>query len=156
MDKKRALDSQIEMTEFVMPNDTNQLNNLFGGRLMQWMDIAGSLAASRHANKTVATVAVDSLDFRHPIRLGELVSLKAFLTWTGRTSMEVKVLIYAENLKTGNRLLTNKAYMTFVALDENDKPINVPELIIENDEQKKEFNEANERRKQRLLRRSIV
>lgn len=98
--------SQVEMTELVLPNDTNLLGNLLGGRLMHWIDIAGAMAASRHSNRIVATVALDSLDFRHPARMGELVMLKAKLTWVGRTSMEVKVSAYAENLKTGNVILT--------------------------------------------------
>src|SRR5690554_3621279 len=113
---KTASQSEIEMTQLVLPNDTNILGNLLGGQLMHWIDIAGALAASRHSNKVVATVALDSLDFRHPVRLGEMVILKARLTWVGRTSMEVSVEVYAENMKTGNAILTNKAFISFVAL----------------------------------------
>jgi len=146
--------SQVEMTELVLPNDTNLLGNLLGGRLMHWIDIAGALAASRHSNRVVATVALDSLDFRHPVRMGELVMLKAKLTWTGRTSMEVVVRVYAENLKTGSIILTNKAYVTYVALDDEGKPAPVPPLLPETDEEKKDFQEAEERRKERLKRRN--
>jgi acyl-CoA hydrolase len=144
------------MTQLVLPNDTNLLGNRLGGRLMHWIDIAGALAASRHSNKTVATVALDSLDFRHPTRMGELIMLKAKLTWVGKTSMEVTVRAYAENLKTGNVILTNKAYLTFVALDDEGKPCEVPPLILETEEEKKDFLEAEQRRRERLERRNKV
>ncbi len=147
--------SQVEMTELVLPNDTNLLGNLLGGRLMHWIDVAGAIAASRHSNKTVATVAVDSLDFRHPARMGEVVILKAKLTWAGRTSMEVRVEAYAENLKSGRVILTNKAYLTFVALDDEGKPSPVPKVIPETDEEKKDYEEAQKRRAQRLERRNL-
>ncbi|KNY27405.1 acyl-CoA thioesterase [Pseudobacteroides cellulosolvens] len=154
MNGKTPNDSKIEMTELVLPNDTNLLGNLLGGRLMHWMDIAGALVASRHSNKTVATVALDSLDFRHPVRMGELVILKAKMTWAGRTSMEVAINVYAENLKNGNVILTNKAYMTFVALGADCKPSLVPPLIPETDDEKNEYIEAEKRRDDRLKKRS--
>jgi len=146
--------SETEMTELVLPNDTNVLGNLLGGRLMHWIDIAGAIAASRHSNSTVATVALDSLDFRHPARMGELVMLKAKLTWAGRTSMEVTVKAYGENLRTGNVVLTNQAYITFVALDESGKPKAVPLLLPQTEEEKKDFAEAGLRRGERLKRRN--
>jgi len=149
---KPASASQVEMTELVLPNDTNILGNLLGRRLMYWIDIAGAMAASRHSGRVVATVALDSLDFRHPARMGELVILKAKLTWVGRTSMEVVVKAYAENYKTGGVILTNKAYVTYVALDENGRPTPVPPLIIETEEEKKDFLEAEQRRRERLKR----
>ncbi|AUG58798.1 acyl-CoA thioesterase [Acetivibrio saccincola] len=145
--------SEIEMTQLVLPNDTNILGNLLGGQLMHWIDIAGALAASRHSNKVVATVALDSLDFRHPVRLGEMVILKARLTWVGRTSMEVSVDVYAENMKTGNTILTNKAFITFVALDDDGKPTEVPPLILETEEERRVYKEAEKRREYRLKRR---
>lgn len=144
--------SEVEMTELVLPNDTNLLGNLLGGRLMHWIDIAGAMAASRHSNKIVATVAMDSLDFRHPSRMGEMVILKAKLTWTGRTSMEVTVKVYAENIKTGCITLTNKAYLTFVALDDQGKPSPVPLLIPDTDDEKRDYIEAELRRNERLKR----
>lgn len=146
--------TQVEMTELVLPNDTNLLGNLLGGKLMHWIDIAAAMAASRHSNKTVATVALDSLDFRHPTRMGELIMLRAKLTWVGKTSMEVTVRAYAENLKTGNVILTNKAYLTFVALDDEGKPSEVPPLILETEEEKKDFAEAEQRRGERLKKRN--
>ena len=145
--------SEIEMTQLVLPNDTNILGNLLGGQLMHWIDIAGALAASRHSNKVVATVALDSLDFRHPVRLGEMVILKARLTWVGRTSMEVSVDVYAENMNTGNTILTNKAFITFVALDDDGKPTEVPPLILETEEERRVYKEAEKRREYRLKRR---
>ena len=142
--------SAVEMTELVLPNDTNVLGNLLGGRLMHWMDIAGAMAATRHSNKVVATVAMDSLDFRHPVRMGEIVTLKARLTWVGRTSMEVVVKAYAENPKTGAVILTNRAYLTFVALDEQCNPTPVPPLTPETDEERSDAREAEKRRNERL------
>jgi len=141
------------MTELVLPNDVNLLGNLLGGRLMHWIDIAGAMAASRHSNKIVATVALDSLDFRHPVRVGQFVILKAKLTWVGRTSMEVKVDVFGEDFKTGEIIQTNKAYVTFVALDENGRPTPVPPLIPETEEEKKDYVEAQKRREERLARR---
>lgn len=151
---KTASQSEIEMTQLVLPNDTNILGNLLGGQLMHWIDIAGAMAASRHSNKVVATVALDSLDFRHPVRLGEMVILKARLTWVGRTSMEVSVKVYAENMKTGNTILTNKAFITFVALNDDGSPTEVPLLILETEEEKKNNREAAKRREYRLKRKS--
>lgn len=149
---KTTRESAVEMTELVLPNDTNLMGNLLGGRLMHWIDIAGAMVASRHSNHIVATLSVDSLDFRHPVRMGELVILKAVLTWVGRSSMEVAVKVYAENLKTGNIILTNKAYISFAALGDDGKPIQVPALILENEEEKNEFAQGEKRRQERLKR----
>ena len=154
MQGKRPEESKVEMTELVLPNDTNLLGNLLGGRLMHWIDIAGAMAASRHSNRVVATVALDSLDFRHPARMGELVILKAKLTWVGRTSMEVSVDVFAENIKSGSVILTNRAYVTYVALDEEGKPVSVPPLILETEEEKQIFKEAEKRREERLTKRN--
>jgi acyl-CoA hydrolase len=143
----------VEMTELVLPNDTNLLGNLLGGRMMHWMDIAGAMAATRHSNKVVATVAMDSLDFRHPARMGEIVTLKAKITWVGRTSMEVTVNAYAENPKTGATIHTNCAYLTFVALDEEGKPSPVPGLNLETGEEREAFQAAEKRREERVRKR---
>lgn len=151
---KRPEESRVEMTELVLPNDTNLLGNLLGGRLMHWIDIAGAMAASRHSKRVVATVALDSLDFRHPARMGELVILKARLTWVGRTSMEVSVDVFAENIKSGSVILTNRAYITYVALDEEGKPTPVPLLILETQEEIDDFKEAEKRREERLRRKN--
>lgn len=144
--------SMIETTEMVLPNDTNFLGNLLGGRMMHWMDIAGAMAASRHANTVVATVAVDSLDFRHPVRKGEIVILKAKLIFTGRTSMEVAVTASAENITSGAIIVTNKAFFTYVALDDSGNPTPVPRLTPETDEERDAFQAAAKRREERIKR----
>lgn len=143
-------DSAVEMTELVLPNDTNLLGNLLGGRLMHWMDVAAGMAASRHSNHVVVTAAVDNLVFHHPIKLGELVNLKARVTWTGRTSMELLVTVHGENTQTGAIKLANEAFFTFVALDENGSPCLVPELKPKTPHEKQLFEEAALRRKKRL------
>jgi len=145
--------SQVEMTEMVLPNDANALGNLLGGRLMHWIDIAGAIVASRHSNRTVVTVAVDSLDFKEPIKVGELVILRGKITWSGRTSMEVAVDVYGENMKTGQRRLTNEAYLTFVALDEHGRPTPVPCVLPQTEEEQKAYDAAIRRREERLKRR---
>ena len=143
--------SEVEMTELVLPNDTNLLGNLLGGRMMHWIDIAGAMAASRHSNKIVATVSVDSLEFRHPTRMGEMVILKAKLAWVGKSSMEVLVKVYAENIKSGTVTLTNSARLTFVALDDGGRPTAVPPLLPQTDQEKKDYLEGEARQKERLM-----
>ena len=152
MKGKSSRFSEVEMNELVLPNDTNLLGNLLGGRLMHWIDIAGGMAASRHANSIVVTASVDSLDFKHPVRLGDIVRLKGRLTWVGKTSMEVKVRVYAENVETEEIKLTNQAYLVYVALDRSGHPKEIPPLILETDEEKREFREGEDRRKNRLAR----
>ena len=149
-DMKSPQESAVEMTELVLPNDTNLLGNLLGGRLMHWMDIAGGMSASRYANKVVVTAAVDNLIFHHPVKLGELVNLKAIVTWTGRTSMEILVKVIAENTLTGEKKLANEAFFTFVALDDNGKPYPVPKLQPKTNEEKILNEEAINRRAIRL------
>ncbi|MBQ2696888.1 MAG: acyl-CoA thioesterase [Clostridia bacterium] len=125
---KKISDSEIEMVQLVLPNDVNLLNNLKGGQLMHWIDIAAALTASKHSEKYVATVAIDSLYFRHPIRRGEMVKLQARLVSVGKTSMRIKVTVWAENLQTGAVIKTNEANLVFVALDETGRPTRVPEI----------------------------
>ncbi len=150
VNKKSPRESAVEMTELVLPNDTNLLGNLLGGRLMHWMDIAGGMSASRYANKVVVTAAVDNLIFHHPVKLGELVNLKAIVTWTGRTSMEILVKVIAENTLTGEKKLANEAFFTFVALDEAGKPCPIPVLLLKTYEEKIQNKEAINRRTRRL------
>ncbi len=150
MEGKTPKMSEVYMSELVLPNDTNLLGNLLGGRLMHWIDIAGGMAAARHANAPVVTAAVDSLDFKHPIQLGEIVRLKAKLTWVGRTSMEVKVVVHAENTETNEIKITNQAYLVYVALDRSGSPKKVPPLIIETEEEKQEYLEAQKRQEKRI------
>lgn len=150
MTSKKARDSEVTMTELVLPNDTNLIGNLLGGRLMNWVDIAGALAASRHCRNVVATVEVDSIDFKHPIKRGNMVELKAKLTWVGTTSMEVKVTVYAEDLYSAERKLASEAYVVFVSIDRFGKPIPAPKLELETEEEKIAWEEALERRNHRI------
>ncbi|MCB2204979.1 acyl-CoA thioesterase [bacterium] len=142
--------SQVEMTELVLPNDTNQLGNLLGGRLMHWMDIAMAIAAARHSGLVCVTASVDEINFLNPIRLGQVVILHASVNRVFRTSMEVGVKVYCEDVKSGKRTHTNSAYMTFVGLNAEGRPTPSPQIIPESDEQQRRFDEALARRNQRL------
>ena len=152
--KKPVQDSQVEMTELVLPNDTNQLGNLLGGRLMHWMDIAAAIAAQRHSNRVCVTASVDQLSFHQPIRLGEVVILKASVNRAFGSSMEIGVHVLTENQLTGEKRVANTAYLTFVALDNHGRPSEVPAVVPETDEETRRFNEALQRRKDRLLHRA--
>ena len=135
-------DTDVNMTELVLPNDTNLLGNLLGGRLLHWIDIVGALAATRHARNTVATVSIESVDFRHPARKGEMVMLNARVIWTGRTSIKVHVQVKTENMYTGAIIPTNNALLTYVALDENGKPCPVPKIQPATEEDYRYYNNA--------------
>ena len=147
---KPASKSFVQMEQLVLPNDANALNTLFGGRLLQWIDAAGAMAATKHSRREVVTVAVDSVDFREPIKVGNMVKLIAKVTWTGRTSMEVKIDIFKETPYSGEIIKTNQAFMTFVALDGSGKPAEVPVLLAETEEEIFDNLQAKERRKLRL------
>ena len=142
--------SHVEMTELVLPNDTNQLGNLLGGKLMHLMDIAMAISAARHARLVCVTASVDQIDFLHPIRLGEVVVLRASVNRVFRTSMEVGVKVFAENIRTGEVRHTNSAYMTFVGLNAEGKPAPSPQVIPENDPERRRFEDALTRRNHRL------
>ncbi|MCY0878661.1 MAG: acyl-CoA thioesterase [Firmicutes bacterium] len=141
------------MTELVLPGDSNQLGNILGGRVMHWIDLAAAITANRHAGHVAVTASMDSLEFLHPIRIGEVVRLVAQINWVGRTSMEVGVDVYGENLNTGERRKTSTAYLTFVALNDEGKPVEVPPLILQTAEEEARFHEAEARRQERLKRR---
>src|SRR5208283_1022812 len=147
---KAVAESATEMVEVVLPNDANPLGNLLGGRVMHLIDIAGAISAHRHARCQVVTVAVDNLDFLYPIRVGELVVLRAHITRTFRTSLEAEVRVYREDYLTGERQQTSSAFVTYVALDSAGKPQEVPPLIPHTKEEKRRYREALERRRQRL------
>ncbi|MEK7749000.1 MAG: acyl-CoA thioesterase [Bacteroidota bacterium] len=151
--EKMVKESQVEMTEMVLPNDGNRLDNLLGGRLMQWMDIAAAIASWRHTNRICVTASVDGLNFLHPIKVGEVVILQASVNRAFGTSVEVGVRVLKENPFTGERKHTNTAYLTFVCLDESGKPVEVPLLKPRTKDEKRRFREAAERRKRRLLHR---
>lgn len=145
--------SRSEMTEVVLPQDANALGNMLGGRVMHLMDVAAAIAAHRHSNSYVVTASVDYVDFRNPIRVGELIVLKSSVNRVFNTSMEVGVKIYSENILTGERKHTTSAYTTFVAIDENRQPHRVCPLILQSREDRRRFREAGERRRIRLAQR---
>ena len=149
--KKHPRESFVSMTELVLPNDTNTLNNLMGGRLMHWMDIVSAIAAQKHSNKTVVTASVDNISFKHPIRLGNVVTLRAKVTRAFTSSMEVRIDVDAEDVPTGEKFESNSAYFTFVALDANGRPTDVPEIEVETEEEKEYYNGALRRRQLRLI-----
>jgi acyl-CoA hydrolase len=151
MKAKRPQDSFVIMSELILPNDTNVLGNLMGGRLMHWMDIAAAIAAQKHCNCPVVTASVDNVSFSNPIKLGNLLTIEAKLTRSFNTSMEVFLRVWGEDLTAQYRYLSNEAYLTFVALDPNGKPRKVPELIPETDEEKRMFDGALRRRQLRLV-----
>jgi acyl-CoA hydrolase len=147
---KRVKDSQVEMIELVLPNDTNQLGNLLGGRLMHWIDIAAAMAATRHSNHVCVTAAVDEISFLQPIRLGELVILKASVNRVFNTSMEVGVKVYSENSLTGEKSHSNSAFLTFVSIDKERKPVRSIPVNPDSVEEVRRYEQALFRRDQRL------
>jgi acyl-CoA hydrolase len=148
---KYVKDSQVTMIELVLPNDTNMLHNLLGGRLMHWMDIATAMAAAKHCNNIAVTAAVDDISFHVPIKLGNIVTLKASVNRAFNTSMEVGVKVEAEDFETGEVKHANSAYFTFVSVDRiSGKKMKVPQVISETDEEKRRYEHALERRNQRI------
>lgn len=145
MDAKRISDSRVTLSVMMGPQDTNGLGNVHGGVIMKMVDEAGGLAAMRHALRPAVTVAMDSMTFMEPIRVGMLVMFHAELTYVGRTSMEVRVEVVAENPMDGQARVTNQAYLVYVALDEQGQPTPVPPLIYETDEQRRRAEQAQER-----------
>ena len=147
---KPSRESRVEMTEIVLPGDTNALGTIFGGKVMQWIDIAASVAGMRHSGGSVVTASIDALTFLTPIHLGEIVRLQAQVNYVGRTSMEVGVRVDAENPRTATRRYTTKAYLTFVAIDADGKPRAIPPLLAESDEDRRRAADGEARRKARL------
>lgn len=151
MEPRNAAVSLTIMTEIVLPNDTNVFGNLMGGRLMYWMDIAAALSAQKHCNAPVVTASVDNISFENPIKLGNAVHIEAKVTRAFNTSMEIHLKVWGEDMTQQYRYKSNEAYYTFVALDPNRKPRTVPQLVPENDEEKKLFDGALRRRQLRLI-----
>lgn len=149
--KKYARESKVTMTELVLPNDTNTLDNLMGGRLMHWMDICAAIAGQKHTNRIVVTASVDNISFRKPIRLGDVVTIEAQVTRTFNSSMEIYIHAKSENIPGGKSEITNRAFFTFVAVDQSGRPIDVPEVIPETDEEKELYAGALRRRQLRLV-----
>lgn len=151
MKEKKAAESLTLMTEIVLPNDTNTFQNLMGGRLMYWMDIAAAIAASKHCNSQVVTASVDNISFMNPIKLGNAVHIQAKVTRAFNTSMEIHLVVWGEEMVQQFRYKSNEAYYTFVALDPNGKPREVPALIPESEEEKELYKSALRRRQLRLI-----
>lgn len=147
---KRVRASQSEITQVVLPNDANPLGNILGGTVMHLVDIAGAIAAHRHSDSHVVTAAVDHMDFRSPIQVGEIIILKASVNRVFHTSMEVGVKVFREEVFTRELKHTSSAYLTYVALDASGKPKAVPRVIPETADQKRRYREAGRRRRWRL------
>ena len=147
---KSVRESQHETSELMMPEHANNMGHVFGGVILSMMDKTAAIAAFRHSRAAVVTASIDRVDFREPIHLGDLVVMKASVNYVGRSSMEVGVRVEAEELLTGRRRHTNSCYLTFVAVDRNGRPIDVPELTPENEEEMRRHTAAKERRRRRL------
>jgi acyl-CoA hydrolase len=149
--KKVPSESIVSMTELVLPNDTNTLNNLMGGRLMHWMDIVSAISAQKHSNNVVVTASVDNISFHSPIQLGNVVTLTAKVTRAFNSSMEVRIDVQAEDVPSGRKIESNSAFFTFVAVDPKGMPVAVPEVAPETKEEKALFDGALRRRQLRLI-----
>lgn len=151
MEARKAVDSFVTMNELVLPNDTNTFGDLMGGKLMYWMDIAAYLSAAKHCNSACMTASVDNLSFKSPIKLGNVICIEAIVTRAFNTSMEVHLKVWNQNMVEQTRILSNEAYFTFVALDENKRPKAVPEIIAESENEIKYYDGALRRRQLRLI-----
>lgn len=151
MNKKLVKESEVIMTEMVLPNDTNTLNNLMGGKLMHWMDVVAAIAAQRHSNSIVVTASVDNISFKNPIALGNVVTLRSQVTRAFSTSMEVYIEVFAEDIPANKKYASHKAFFTFVAVDQQGKPIKVPELVPNGKKEEELYAGALRRRQLRLI-----
>jgi acyl-CoA hydrolase len=147
---KRAADSYTEMVQVVLPNDANPLGFILGGTVMHLIDIAGAIACHRHTRSLLVTAAVDGLQFLNPIKVGDLIILQARVTATFRTSLEVQVEVFSEGTLSGERKLTSRAYLTFVAIDDKGGRVTIPQLLLETDDDRARADEAAVRRAARL------
>jgi acyl-CoA hydrolase len=147
---KRASESATEMVQVVLPNDANSLGFILGGTVMHLIDIAAAIACHRHTRSLLVTAAVDDLQFLHPIKVGDLIILKARVTCTFSTSLEAQVDVYSEETLTGTRRQTSRAYLTFVAISKDGARVPVPPLLLETDEERRVSREAQARRVERL------
>lgn len=143
-------DSRVEMVELVLPNDANTMGNVLGGRVLHWIDLAAAIVAHRHCRSETVTVSLDQMSFLAPIKVGQLAVIAAKMTYTGRTSMEIRVDVQCEDLLSGERQKTSTAYLTFVAVDKQGRPAPVPPLTLETEEDRREWAEAEARRAARL------
>jgi acyl-CoA hydrolase len=143
---RQVRESQSEMVEIVLPNDANPLGALLGGRLMHWIDLAGALAAHRHARTFVVTASIDHLDFLVPVHVGDLVIFRSSVNRVFRTSMEIGVKVWVENYIAGERKHVSSAYLTFVAVDRHGRRLQVPPVVPETEEEKHRYEDAGRRR----------
>ena len=151
---KRSAESATEMVQVVLPNDANPLGFILGGTVMHLIDIAGAIAGHRHTRSLLVTAAVDELQFLHPIKVGDLIILKAHVTCAFHTSLEVQVDVFSEETLTGVRQLTSQAFLTFVAIARDGQRVPVPPLLLETEEEQRAADAARARRAKRLARRS--
>ena len=142
--------SRVTISQLMHPEHANLLGNIHGGWIMKLVDEAGALACMRHAQRKVVTVAIDSMVFRQPIRIGDLIIINAEVSYVGRTSLEAEVQVLAENPITGEQTHTNTAYLVYVALDDDGRPTSVPGLIAETEDEKRRMGKAQERQERRL------
>jgi acyl-CoA hydrolase len=150
---RQARESEAALTELMMPHHANIMGNVFGGVLLSLVDKVAAVAAIRHSHRECVTVSVDKVDFREPIKIGELVTALARVNFAGRTSMEIGVKVIAENVHTGDRRHTNSCYITYVALDENGRPTEVPPIVPETPDEKRRYERAAKRRANRVMER---
>lgn len=146
-----AKDSLVTTTRIVLPNETNTLGNLFGGELLAWMDNAAAISATRHCGRVVVTASVNNVSFDKPIKLGDIVTVEAKVSRSFTSSMEIYLDVYVEHFSTGKRQKCNEAIYTFVAVDQYGRPIEVPELKPESEEEIKRFNGALRRKQLSLI-----
>lgn len=151
MKTKTPLESETIMTELVLPNDTNTLHNLMGGRLLHLMDIAAAITAQKHCNRIVVTASVDNVSFKEPIKLGDVITIKANITRSFNSSMEIRLDVWAENIPSATKYKSNEAYYTFVAVDQTGRPIPVPIVKPTNENEDALYAGALRRRQLRLV-----
>jgi len=150
MEAKKISDSKVELAQVMMPEHSNAAGNVHGGYILKLVDQAGAIVAARHTHSNAVTASLDRMDFISPVYVGNLVFAKASCNYVSRTSMEIGVRVEAECLRTGTHTHVGSAYLTFVALGEDDKPTQIPKLILETEEEKHRFEEAKKRRELRL------
>lgn len=150
MEARPVSESYSEYSELALPNDANGLGNLLGGKVMHLVDLAGAMAAMRHSRRVVVTASVDHMNFLHPVRIGQWVRLRSAVNRVFRTSMEVGVKVFVEDLICAEMRHTSSAYLTFVAIDRDGNRIEIPHVIPETDDEKRRFEEAGRRREYRL------
>lgn len=152
MTGKRVKESQVALNQLMLPEHANPMGSVHGGNIMKLVDETGGLCAMRHSRRPVVTVAMDSMTFHSPVNVGDMLMLEANMTWVGSSSMEVEVVVKTENLITGEQTHTNTAYLVYVALDDDGRTTRVPSLLIETEQEKRRWQEANARQRRRLKR----